>query len=103
MRLIDADALYERTTEWEAAAIKQVKKVMRDGDKMEWTRWSAILGERTAFSQDVYNAPTIDVAPIRCKECKWYGEPGCAIRIVDDTDKPSDMDFCSFAERKEGD
>lgn len=37
----------------------------------------------------------------RCAECKWYGDFGCAIRIVDDSDKPKDDDFCSFAERKE--
>lgn len=37
---------------------------------------------------------------IRCKDCKWLGEPGCAIEIVDDTDKPSENDYCSFAERK---
>lgn len=37
---------------------------------------------------------------IRCKDCKWFGEIGCAIRIVDDTDKPAENDFCSFAERR---
>lgn len=44
-----------------------------------------------------------DVQPeiIRCKDCKWFGELGCAISIVDDTDKPSEEDFCSFAERRE--
>ena len=38
---------------------------------------------------------------VRCKDCKWYGHPGCAIRIVDDSDKPNDNDFCSFGERGE--
>ena len=38
----------------------------------------------------------------RCKDCKWFNEPGCAIRIVDDSDKPSENDFCSFAEKKAG-
>jgi len=38
---------------------------------------------------------------VRCKDCKWYGHPGCAIRIVDDSDKPNDDDFCSFGERRE--
>lgn len=42
------------------------------------------------------------VIPVRCKDCKWFGELGCAIRIVDDTDKPSENDFCSFGERKGG-
>lgn len=37
---------------------------------------------------------------VRCKDCRWYGKDGCAIRIVDDTDKPEDDDFCSFAEIK---
>ena len=38
---------------------------------------------------------------VRCKDCKWYGHLGCAIRIVDDSDKPSDNDYCSFGERSE--
>ena len=37
---------------------------------------------------------------IRCKDCKWFGRIGCAISIVDDSDKPTENDFCSFAERK---
>lgn len=40
---------------------------------------------------------------IRCKDCKWFGDIGCAISIVDDTDKPSENDYCSFAERKDHD
>lgn len=38
---------------------------------------------------------------VQCKDCKWYGHLGCAIRIVDDSDKPHDNDFCSFGERRE--
>lgn len=38
---------------------------------------------------------------IRCKDCKWFGKIGCAVSIIDDTDKPSENDYCSFAERKE--
>lgn len=38
---------------------------------------------------------------ILCKDCKWFNDIGCAIRIVDDTDKPSEEDYCSFAERRE--
>ena len=38
---------------------------------------------------------------IRCKNCKWFGEIGCAIKIVDESDKPTENDFCSFAEPKE--
>lgn len=36
----------------------------------------------------------------RCKDCKWWNEIGCAIRIVDESDKPNEYDFCSFAERR---
>lgn len=36
---------------------------------------------------------------VRCKECRWWNHAGCAIRIVDETDKPTSDDFCSFGER----
>lgn len=38
---------------------------------------------------------------IRCKDCKWFNNAGCAIEIVDELDNPTENDFCSFAERKE--
>lgn len=38
---------------------------------------------------------------VRCKDCKWFNDFGCAIRIVDESDKPRDDDFCSFGERRE--
>ena len=72
-----------------------------DWNQVVTTTWAEAYGEIAELVADT--TPTVDaVEVIRCKECKWYGEPGCAIRIVDDTDKPSDMDFCSFSERKEG-
>lgn len=37
---------------------------------------------------------------IQCKDCKWFGKAGCAINIVDDSDRPKETDFCSFAERR---
>ena len=43
------------------------------------------------------------VRVVRCKDCKWFNEIGCAIRIVDETDKPKENDFCSFGERREED
>lgn len=43
--------------------------------------------------------PSAQQEIIRCKDCKWFGGIGCAIRIVDDSDKPKEEDFCSFAER----
>lgn len=38
---------------------------------------------------------------VRCKDCKWYHEIGCAIKIVDESDEPKDNDYCSFGERAE--
>ncbi len=38
---------------------------------------------------------------IRCRDCRWLGSIGCAIRIVDDSDRPEEDDFCSFAERRD--
>lgn len=58
-----------------------------------------------AVIETVYNRleelPSAQPEIIRCKDCKWFNDIGCAIRIVDDTDKPSENDFCSFAERRE--
>ena len=68
MRPIDADALYERTAEWEASAFAKTEELnrtpleeMTDEERAEWRRWTAILGERSAFKHDVFDAPTIDV------------------------------------------
>ena len=47
------------------------------------------------------NLPSAQPDIIRCKDCKWFGDIGCAIRIVDDSDKPTENYFCSFAERRE--
>ncbi len=78
MRLIDADALYEQTAEWEATALHMVEKTMNDEDKTEWRRWTAILGERTAFKHDVADAPTIEP-----KRGKWIedetGDLKCSV------------------------
>ena len=43
-----------------------------------------------------------DMAPVvRCKDCKWWKHPGCAVYIVDDSDRPHENDFCSFGERRD--
>lgn len=39
------------------------------------------------------------VEVVRCKDCKWFNNIGCAIKIIDDSDKPKDNDYCSFGER----
>ena len=38
---------------------------------------------------------------IHCKDCKWFNDSGCAIRIDDESDRPKEDDYCSFAERRE--
>ena len=51
-----------------------------------------------AIDRSFNEAPTIDI--VLCGECKWHDDIGCALRIVDDSDKPKDEDFCSFGERE---
>ncbi|MBO6015306.1 MAG: hypothetical protein J6P60_01805 [Lachnospiraceae bacterium] len=51
--------------------------------------------------QEVINGlPSAQPEVIRCKECRWHGHPGCAVWIVDDSDRPMEDDFCSMAERR---
>lgn len=51
---------------------------------------------------DIVKAPTVDaVEVVRCKDCAWFNKAGCAIYIVDDSDKPKENDFCSYGERKD--
>lgn len=40
------------------------------------------------------------VEVVRCKDCKWWNHPGCAVYIVDDSDRPHENDFCSFGQRR---
>lgn len=65
MRLIDADALLERTAELEAVALEQVEKYEPLDNPSEWHIWSAILTERSAFKFDLMDAPIIETEPIR--------------------------------------
>lgn len=53
--------------------------------------------------KDVEALPAAQLEIIRCRDCMWFGEPGCAIEILDSSDKPKENDFCSFAERKSND
>ena len=71
--LISKSELYEKVCTWEAQALHMCEVTMNDEDITEWRRWSAILGERSAFKFDVADAPTIDaVEVVRCKDCIWY-------------------------------
>ena len=59
------------------------------------------LFDRVWINNIINEQPTIDaVQVVRCKDCKWRNEPGCALMIVDDSDKPKDYDYCSYGERK---
>ena len=63
-------------------------------DKLYYQRCDAVR----AWNRRKSSRHEIEV--VRCKDCKWFGDIGCAISIVDDTDKPSANDYCSFAERR---
>ena len=111
MRLIDADALYEQTAEWEASALHHIEELNRtplaemdDDERFEWRKWSAILAERSAFKHDVADAPTVDaVEVVRCKDCKHWcihkrlEIPWCRAMHIDRNAE----DFCSDGERRE--
>lgn len=98
MRLIDADALKESLTETLHRCDGWIENA-----KDEETRTIA-EANYTAFLESILrvkNAPTIDAVPvIRCKDCKWFNRFGCAVEIVDFTDRPTENDYCSFAYRK---
>ena len=60
------------------------------------------VGQRNQWRYDksaIEALPSAQPEIIRCKDCKWFGDIGCAISIVDDSDKPTENDFCSYAER----
>lgn len=83
-RLIDADALAMHMADWQLSASSDQYDTIEEA------------------IDAVTSAPTIDAVPVvRCKDCKWFGEMGCAIEIVDETDMPKENDFCSFGERKD--
>ena len=84
MRLIDAAELYEKTAEWEAQALHMVEITMNDEDKTEWRKWSAILGERSAFKFDIADAPTVEAIPISfIEEMKTWAEENDSAEYVD--------------------
>lgn len=95
MGLIDADALKE--------TIHIHHYPLRDGmnsiDNGMWT---------IGIYQAIDETPTVDaVEVVRCKDCKWWeyrvGTSGICKRfsLKDHTNWVSDVDFCSYGERKE--
>ena len=59
-----------------------------------------LLIDKAEAQTELMLLPSAQPEIIRCKDCKWFNDIGCAIGIVDDTDKPSENDYCSFAERR---
>lgn len=85
MRLIDADA--------------RIEVQFYDEEFEEWSLKTCTVEEYLNHASEM--PQIIDAVPVvRCKDCKWRDEPGCAIRIVDESDRPEDDDYCSFGERK---
>ena len=69
-----------------------------DADELIVMEYGGIKFVPKEFIDD---APKVDaVEVVRCKDCKWFNDIGCSIRIVDDSDKPTENDYCSFGERK---
>lgn len=57
--------------------------------------------EGRAKIEPVILVPKDYVQVVRCKDCKWYDNIGCALIIVDEEDRPKPDDYCSYGERKE--
>lgn len=94
-KYIDAEKLLDQASNWEAKALEEVEKHLHDEDRLEWIKWTAILGERTAFKFDVMNAHAEDVVVVRhgkwrCTVCgeaflenegKWNYCPNCGSKM----------------------
>ena len=70
-------------------------------DFVDWEHLEATADHLIANGVVIQKQGENIIEVIRCKDCKWFNRLGCAVRIVDDSDKPTENDFCSFAERKE--
>ena len=68
----------------------------------EYINRAELIENLNKFVPEHYNAlinqlitkqPAADVVEVvRCKDCKWFNEIGCAISIVDESDKPTEND-----------
>ena len=113
MRLIDADALYKRTAEWEAQAQMQLESLtkmrlqdMNRAQRDEFIKWSAVLAERSAFKFDIADAPTVEPKIVRCAECKNMRIIGRTTMYYSCELWECDMDatdYCSRGERRADD
>lgn len=84
----------------EAYVFSVVKRMYVDVDKDELIR--ALAYDRGQYDKGYVDGRAArDAEIVRCKDCKWFNDFGCAIRIVDESDKPKENDFCSFGERRD--
>lgn len=97
--LISRQAAIEAVEEVDWYSQNRNKDMVSGANSAEHQAWYKAEDIYTALERVPYAEPEI----IRCKDCRWFGRIGCAIRIVDDSDKPKDDDFCSFAERRTDD
>lgn len=82
-----------------------MKRLIDADELLEWSEIIPLTDDGgidiNDFEEKLKTMPTVDAVPvIRCKECKWFGKIGCAVNIVDESDKPKENDYCSWAERK---
>ena len=68
--------------------------------RMNRKRWKKKYEPYIEAEKALEMLPSAQPEIIRCKDCKWFGDIGCAMEIVDDLDEPTENDFCSFAERR---
>ena len=84
-------------------AHQKFTQFLDDAEISSFGRWQWSNGFNTALTAvgiDLKKLPSAQPEIVRCKDCKWFHDIGCAIRIVDDSDEPSENDYCSFAERR---
>lgn len=84
--------------------LKHIEKIRQGALMMDdIRRASIIMNGMDLCEETAMNQPSADALKVvRCKDCKWFNDTGCAIRIVDDSDKPTENDYCSFGEWKDG-
>ena len=91
MRLIDADALRERTYH----DAFETDSDMQKWDSGCWIRYKM-------FENALEETPTVDaVEVVRCKDCKWRNGLRCYHKRSSMDDLVGENDFCSWGERRE--
>ena len=92
MRLIDADALFEKVPNGDIEHDVKISKCGAIADICTW----------------ILTAPTIDAVPVvRCKDCEYYEGDECVNPYVWMSDGAhlytAPDDFCSYGERRSDD